>query len=161
MKKLVFLAILAIVASTALAVPPDPNGNYGNIAQTEIPVVILIDRYAEVTVGGSGEILLQEKPAGWWEGSTDVTVACNWSVIINAVIEKYLPSIVKGSNGFQVLIEGDLGGWGDDKSSIQLMPYPDGYTFRVWAGILEPDLLARTSSPDPQRVATVYLTVQD
>ena len=159
-RMLIAVAAIALLAVTAQAVPPGPIGADGFIAQTEIPVCILIDKYAEITVLGDC-LLLMEKPGDVWEGSTMVTIINNWSVMVTATIEPYLPTIVAG-NPFDVLIEGDAGGFnGDATSQILLSPYPDGYTARIWATIAQPNLLARASSPDPQRVATIYLTVQN
>ena len=159
-RMLIAVAALALLAVTAQAVPPAPVGADGFIAQTEIPVCIIIDKYAEITVDCDC-LLLHEKPGDWWEGSCMVTIINNWSVRVAATIEPYLPTIVNANN-FDVLLEGDpLGFNGDTWSEVFLHPYPDGYALRVWAGIQSPNLLARASSPDPQRVATIYLTVQN
>lgn len=159
-RTLIALAALAMLAVTAQAVPPAPQGIDGFIAQTEIPVCMIIDKYAEISILGDC-LLLHEKPGEVWEGSTMVTIINNWSVLVTATIEEYLPTIVN-ANYFDVLIEGDGAGFnGDALSQIQLSPYPAGYTARIWATIAQPNLLARASSPDPQRVATIYLTVQN
>jgi hypothetical protein len=159
-KMLIAVTAIALLATTAQAVPPPPQGIDGFIAQCEIPVCIIIDKYAEIMVDCEC-LLLHEKPGEWWEGSCIVTIINNWSVRVAATIEPYLPSIVDAYN-FDVMLEGDpLGFNGDTWSEVLLHPYPDGYALRLWAGIQSPNLLARASSPYEQRVATIYLTVQN
>lgn len=163
MKKTILTTIfaLALLIGLAPAVPPPPQGLDGFVAQCEIPVCILIDKYAELICPGEC-LILHEKPAEWWEGSTYVTIFNNWSVRVNADIEPYLPSIVVPPNDFDVLIEGDpLGFNADAHSQIDLSPYPNGYTMRIWAGIQSPNLLARASSSEVQVVAVIYITVQN
>lgn len=158
---LITIFALALLAVPAMTVPPGPVGQDGFVAQCEIPVCILIDKYAELICPGEC-LYLHEKPNEWWEGYDYVTIFNNWSVRVNADIEPYLPTIVTGLNNFDVLIEGDpLGFNGDAHSQIDLSPYPGGYTMRIWAGIQSPNLLARASSPDPQVVAIIYITVQN
>jgi len=170
-RTLIAIAALALLAVPAMAVPPGPAGTQGNIAQAEIPVTVVIDKFAQVDV--AGPILLHEKAGGWWEGLTEVTVYNNWSVVVTATIEEYLPSVIaSGGETFQCLIEGSGDAWGagvgneNTTSSINLHPYPGdpilktgGYTMRLWAGIQSPDLFMRASSAQAQRVATIYLTV--
>jgi hypothetical protein len=167
MKKLILTSIFALALLIGLApgVPPPPKGIPGYIAQCEIPVCILIDKYVELICPGDC-LILYEKPGEWWEGYTYVTIFNNWSVKVNALIEPYLPNIEKSSKRkhlFHCMIEGAPGGWKarPESSSIQLNPYPSGYTFRVYAGIQSPNLLARASSSDVQVVATIYITVQN
>ena len=162
MRNLLAVTLLITFAGAVVAVPPPPCG--GNIrCQTEIPVVILIDKYCEIEP--CSDILLLEKPGEWWEGSTCVNLRNNWSALVTATIEPYLPNIESSSNPadmFDVVIEGDLLGWDQDaKSIITLHPYPGGYQFMVWVGIQSPNFCIRASSDTPQRVATVYITVQD
>lgn len=160
-RMLIAVAVMAMLAVTAQAVPPAPQGIDGFIAQTEIPVCMIIDKYAEVSVDCAC-LLLHEKPGEWWEGSCIVTIINNWSVRVAATIEPYLPTIVQGGNNFDVMLEGDAAGFnGDTWSEVFLHPYPDGYALRLWAGIQSPNLLARASNPYEQRVATIYLTVQN
>lgn len=162
-KALLAIAAVALLAVSASAVPPVPlpcHSTDGFIAQAEIPVCILIDKYAEITILGDC-LELFEKPDEYWEGSTMVNITNNWSVVVTATIEPYYPTIVK-NHPFECLIEGDPDGFGETSQiTLHPYPYPDGYTFRLWAGIQSPNLLARASNPEPQRVATIYLTVQN
>jgi hypothetical protein len=165
------IAIVALVALVASAVPPMPTdyeprvgrvyndaGCYRPLrAQEEIPVVMTIDKTVDIAVE-SETIELLEKSGGWWEGFTVITIANNWSVVVTAVIEPYLPKI---SDDFRVCLEPDPLGLNNNVSQIMLDPYPDGYAMRLYAAVNQPNLLVRASSPDPQQVATVYLTVTD
>ena len=163
-KTLIAIAVVALLAVSAIAVPPVPcDPTDGFIAQCEVPVCMLIDKYAEITVLGDC-LILHEKPGEYWEGSTMVNIVNNWTVFVRATIEPYFPNISKSShNDFLCMLEGDPAGLNDNISELTLhpYPYPDGYTLRLWAGIHDPDLLARASNPEPQRVATIYLTVQN
>jgi hypothetical protein len=165
------IAIVALVAVVASAVPPMPTeypprvGRDTNPAgchrpfrnQEEIPVTMTIDKTVDIVVE-SEAIELHQKSGGWWEGFTVVTIANNWSVVVTAVIEPYLPAI---SQDFKVCLEPDSDGLNDAVSQVILDPYPAGYAMNLYAGVDNPDLLVRASSPDPQRVATVFLTVTD
>ena len=163
---------MALLAMPAIAVPPPPQGGGPFLAQEEIPVVMKIDKFVQITVGipgGPPHIELHEKPNTWWEGSVSVNIINNWSVRITTTIEPYLPNISPNApqNDFQVHIEGSPSpfgaGGGPNVDTLDLQPYkaPDGYTFRVWAGILNPNLSVRAHNANLQRVATVYLTVQN
>ena len=168
-RTLIAIAALALLALPAIAVPPPPQGGGPFLAQAEIPVVMKIDRFVQITVGlqgGPRHIELHEKPNRWWEGSVPVNIINNWSVRITATIEPFLPNI-SPRNDFQVHIEGSGrpfgAGGGQNVDALNLHPYkaPEGYNFRVWAGIHNPDLTVRAHNVNLQRVATVYLTVQN
>jgi hypothetical protein len=151
---------LALLAVPAMAVPPGPVGYDGQPTTTvESLVKIKIDK--TITITALGDIELLEKPDRSWEGFTTVTIMTNWPVTVMADIYPYLPGIVQGGNNFDVLIEGDMLGFdGDSHSQIDLHPYHSiGYTCKVWAGIMNPNLLARASNMSAQQVATVYITV--
>lgn len=164
-KSLVTCVAFALMAVPSLMAQTPQVPNKGFIAQTEIPVCIIIDKYTQISVDRDCLELHEISESWWWMGSCMVTVVNNWSVKVTATIEPYEPSI-SNNKPFQVIIEGS----GDTRaivspfnttSTINLNPYPEGYTFRVWAAIEGPKLLARASSAGPQRVATIYLTVQN
>jgi len=135
------------------------------IAQCEVPVVLVIDKYAEIDCTDA-VIELYEKYisecATWWEGYTTVVIWNNFCVDVLARIEPYLPDITCGrNNSWRVAIESDPMGLDDDTSIISLHPYPGGIDIRVYAAVENPNLALRPSSPFPQRVATVYITLTD
>ena len=155
-------SLMAIVAFALLSVTAQANTHRIPIlAQRDIPAKTTQNRYFDITVAGL--IQLQRQAGERYQGSTFVTIVNNWPVVVTATIEEHLPSIVSDpvNHPFLCWIEPDAAGLDNNTSTIQLQPYPDGYTFRLWAAIDQPKLTARASNSDPQPVATVYVTLQN
>jgi len=170
-KSLIAIALVTIIATVAVAVPP-PSKYHGRapiLTQCEVPVVMLIDKYAVVSCEGA-VIELHEKGeyAGhdnYFEGDTTINIENNYPVTVMARIEAYEPDIASShwGGGWDVMLEGDGLGFNDDAtSSIHMDPSPiGGVDMRLWACCWNANLAVRPSNMNLQQVATVYVTVTE
>jgi len=171
-KSLIAIAVVTIIATVAVAVPPPSCYYHGRapiLTQCEVPVVMLIDKYAEVSCEGA-VIELHEKGeyAGhdnYFEGNTMLNIQNNFPVTVLARIEAYEPDIASShwGGGWDCMLEGDgLGFDYDATSSVHMDPSPMyGVDMRLWACCWNANLAVRPSNATAQQVAVVYVTVTE
>jgi len=171
-KSLTAIAVVTIIATVAGAVPPPSCYYHGRapiLTQCEVPVVMLIDKFAEVDCDGA-VIELEEKGSylgydSYFEGKTSINIKNNFPVTILARIEAYEPDIASShwGGGWDCMLEGDgLGFNFDAASSVHMDPSPiDGIDMNLWACCWNANLAVRPSNDAAQQVAVVYVTVTE
>lgn len=156
------IALIAIVTSALFSFTAKAKSHRIPIlARRDITADKAPDKYFDITV--EGPIQLHRRDGDRWQGSTLVTITNNWPVVVTATIVEHQPSIVSDpvNHPFLCWFEPDAAGLDNNHSTIQLHPYPDGYTFRLWSAIDQPNIAARASSSAPQPIATVYVTLHN
>jgi hypothetical protein len=155
-------ALMLIMAVCVAAAPAAGQGQL--LDSTKLDMFMTIDKFAKIEFaqGAPEYVSLEAQANGQWQGFTTMTVTNNFPVVVAATITPYAPSIVQGGDRFDCLLEGDTGGFdGDGESMLVLDPYPDGFIMKIWAAIKNPNLLARPSHPDAQKVAEIVITISD
>ncbi len=166
MKKLLILVTIALIAAPAFA--------GGILAQTQIPVMMVIDKTVNLTVDPPEILLTIGDPNlgnPLYRGYTGVTMTHNFPVTVTALINSFGPSLGAAATyhvalaDFPINLPQTYVGWQaagntDDMDFTTPAP-PAGRLFYVGAAVANVDIGFIPSSPAAQQVATVLLTVSD
>lgn len=170
MKKILFLAVIALIAAPVFAA--------GTLANVQIPVMMVIDKTVTLTVSPAQITLAILDPTiapgdSIYRGYTGVTITHNFPVIVTATIVPFGPSLGAGAQYRTILalsptaLPQTAAQWtGVPSPATPLMlntpaPAPTGEIFYVGAAVLDVDFTFAPSSVTAVQVATVGITVSD
>ena len=141
--------VMAVVAAVLLVIPAAAQPPHGII-----PVMMQVDRYAEILSITPAEIELVLGAGDTYSGTTRVVFACNYPITFQALIEE---SPAHNLGAFELSLNG--GPWVGEGVAAT-MPFdvtpPGGTGIDIFVQVNNPDLLLLTFD-GRHRVATVYV----